>query len=132
MKKISLTSSERLLVGFVLKALFSSVFSVLIFSFIASQIYYRLDIGTDKTNLVSLVVYVLSALIVAFISVSGFKNNGAAVGVVSQLGLVIYSLFTMLFGTNTLILFLIKTVTSVTIGAVIGAVRAKRNAQFRI
>lgn len=132
MVKISNSASDKLLLKFTLRAALSSVISLLLFSYASAEIYCRLDIGTNKINVISVFVYAVCAVITAFVSVSGFKNNGASVGILSQLFLILYSLFNLIFASNTLILFTIKLAVSVSAGALIGHLRVKRSSEFKI
>ena len=132
MKKISSSLSDRLIIKFVLKSALLSVLSVFVFSFIASEIYCKLDVGTQKINVISVIVYALSSLIVTFFSVSGFKNNGALIGVLSQAFLVLFSLINLIFNENTLLLFGVKLLISVAAGVFVGILRVRKNSEFRI
>lgn len=132
MKKVSSSLSDKLIIKFVIKSAVLSVLSVVLLSFIASEIYCRLDVGTQKINVISVIVYALSAVIVSFFSVSGFKNNGALIGIISQAFLILYSLINLIFNSNTLLLFGVKLLISLAFGAAVGMFRVRKNSEFKI
>lgn len=132
MKKLSTTKTDKLLLKYVIKVILSSIISIILFSLIFSQIVYKLDISLDICKIIGTIICCLSAFIIAAISVSGLKNNGILMGAVSEIPLIFYSLINAIFYNNNIVLFFIKLVLILIIGATIGFIRAKSNKKFKV
>ena len=124
--------SEKLLAVYFIKVVISSVCSVLMLTYCFSLIILKLDLGVDKAGFVSIIVYSISAAITSIISVTGLKNNGLLMGIISQLPLILLSLFNLIFCSNTLLLFIVKVIISLTVGSVCGFLTVKRGKRFKI
>ena len=132
MQKHKTSSTEKLLLKYVLKVVLSSIITLLLFTYLFSQIVLKLDLDLEINNTLSLFITALCSSTVAFISVLSIKNNGALMGIISQLGLIIYSLFNMIFNDNSLILFLIKVVIMIFCGALFGILASKKSIKFKV
>lgn len=131
MKKTN-TKTNKLLLTYVIKAVLLSIISILIFSFISSEILYKLDLSLDNINVITIIICAFSSLIVSYFSLSGIKNNGILMGVISEIPLIFYSLINMIFCENSFAYFLIKTVIMLLIGAFIGVIRTKKNSKIKV
>lgn len=130
--KNSNIKTNKLLLKYVIKVVLLSIFSILFFTFISSEILYKLDLSLDSANVITIIICALSAMIVSYFSLGEIKNNGLLMGVVSQIPLIFYSLINMIFSDNSFIYFLIKTIIMFLIGAVIGLLRTKKNSKIRV
>ena len=132
MKKFSASGSDRLIVLFVIKAVVTTIVCVLLLSALASEILLKLDISVSYKHIISVIICLITAALSAFISTSGFKNNGALFGIIAQIPLIFYSLVNTIFGNNTLVFFLIKFAVIALTGALFGAVRVKKSSSFKV
>lgn len=124
--------TNKLLLSYVIKSVVLSILSILLFSFITSEIVYKLDLSLNNLNVITIVICALSSLIVSYFSLGGIKNNGLLMGVISEIPLIFYSLINMIFSENSFIYFLIKTIIMLLIGAFIGTIRTKKNSKIRV
>lgn len=131
MKKMNI-KTNKLLLTYVIKSVSLSVLSILLFSFISSEIIYRLDLSLSSINAVTIIICALSALIVSYFSLGSIRNNGVLMGLICETPLIFYSFINMIFSENSFLFFLIKTVIMLLIGAVIGIIRAKKNSKIRV
>ena len=125
-------NSDKMIISFILKAVITTIISVLLLSAVAAEIFYKFDLSTDYNNILSIIICVITSFLVTYISVSKFKNSGALLGFISQIPLIFYSLINLIFGDNTLIIFIIKLVMSIIIGGLIGSLKVKRNSAFKV
>ena len=132
MKKLSTSSTEKLLLKYVIKAVVTSVLSILIFTYIFSRIVYKFDIDLENNGIISIFIVLISSSLTAFISVLSIKNNGMLMGIISQLPIVFFSLLNMIFNDNSFVLFLIKLVLSLFCGALFGIFASKKSSKFRV
>ena len=130
MKKQS--STNRLLIKFVIKSVISTIFSIAFFSFVFSEIVYKLDLSTDNNRVFSIIIVFLCSACIAFISVLSIKNNGALMGIVSTLALLFYETFNMIFNDSGLVLFLIKLVLTLLTGALFGILATRKSNKFKV
>lgn len=75
MPKINSTNAKSLIIKFIVKIVFSTVLSVLVFTSLFSAIVLKLDIDIDITKYLGIVICPLTGFITSYISVGGFKNN---------------------------------------------------------
>lgn len=132
MKKFSTAKTDKLILGFVLKVVVSSIASILIFSYIFSQIVYKLDLDLNTSKIFAIIICALSAFVISFISVSGLKNNGLIMGAVSVIPLCFYSLINLVFYNDNVLLFFIKLAVMLLIGALIGMLRTNKSKKFKV
>lgn len=132
MKKFSSSSTDKLLLKYVIKIIVSTIASILFFSFIFSEITYRLDLDLEINKIFSIVICGLCSAIIAFISVHGLKNNGILMGIIAQIPLIFYSLINLIFYENSALFFLIKLVIIVLAGALSGFLTTKNANNFKV
>jgi hypothetical protein len=132
MKKISTNNTNGLLIKFVLNVIISSILSILLLSYLSSQVIYRLDLDLDNSKIFGIIICALSSVIISFISVSGLKNNGLIMGIISVIPLIFYSLMNLIFNNENVIFFIIKLFISLLIGALIGLLRTNKNKKFKV
>lgn len=132
MKKLSSASTDRILLKFILKIIFSTIVSILLFSFIFSEITYKLDLDMNINKIFSIIICCLCSAVISFISVSGLKNNGLVMGILSEIPLIFYSLLNLIFYENSALFFVIKLVIITLLGALIGLLTTKRSRKFKV
>ena len=132
MKKVSTASSDKLMLRFVMKTVITTILSILLFSFIFSEITYKLDLNTDINNIFSILIAFLCAVTTSFFSVKGLKNNGAVMGIISEIPLLFYSLLNLVFYDTSIVFYLIKLVIIVLCGALFGILAVKKSKTFKV
>lgn len=132
MKKLSTAKTDKLIISYALKVVVSSIVSIILFSYIFSQIVYKFDLDLDTSKIFAIIVCALSAVVISFVSVSGIKNNGLIMGVISVIPLCFYSLINLVFYNDNVLLFFIKLVIMLLIGALIGYMRTNKNKKFKV
>lgn len=132
MKKFSTAKTDKLIVGYVLRVVLSSIASILIFSYISSQIVYKLDLDLELSKIFAIIICALSAAVISFISVSGLKNNGLIMGIISVVPLCFYSLINLVFYNDNVLLFFIKLILMFLIGALVGMLRTNKSKKFKV
>lgn len=132
MKKISSSSANGLLIKFVLKSVLLTVISVLFFSLIFAFAVNKLDLDLKYLEYFSYAVNSFSAIIVSYISVKSFKNNGFVMGMLSALPLIIYSLINLLVNGNNVIHFLIKIAVVLLISGIFGFLSTKKTKKYKV
>ena len=132
MKKLSASKSDKLILFFIIKVVVSSVASVLLFSFIFTQITYKLDLSMESAKIFSIIICALSALCIAFVSCRKIKNNGAIIGLICEIPLVFYTLINLIFNDTSVVFFLIKVALILAIGALTGLLRARKSKKFKV
>lgn len=132
MKNISSGKTNKLLILFVIKAVLSTIISIVLFSLVSSKIILAFDISVDSAKIFSPAICVLTAAVVSFISVKGFKNNGALLGVICQLPLIFYSLINTIFNNHNFLLLIIKIVLIALVGAFIGIITVNKSKKIKV
>lgn len=125
-------SSDRLIIKYIIKVLISTLVSITGISLLFSFIIYKFDLPLDYNNVISVIIAAICSSLITTISVYGLKNNGVLMGVISQIPLIFYSLFNLIFNENTLLFFIIKTVVCISIGALTGHYITKRKKRYKI
>ena len=126
------SNSDKLIVKFIIKSVAVSALCLLILCFTASEILYRLDLSTDCKGIITVVICAVTSAVCAFFSASGFKNHGAVLGMISQLPLLLFSLFNVIFSSSPLTYFLIKLAVCLLSGAFFGALRVRKSSSFKV
>ena len=132
MKNYSSSAANKLLIKYVLKAVITTIAGILLFSFLFSEITYKLDLDLDINNVFSIIIVFLCSALCAYSSVLGFKNNGAIMGIISQIPLIFYSVLNMIINENSWMFLLIKLVISLLTGALFGILASKKSAKFKV
>ena len=132
MKKLSSSSTNKLLLKYVVKVLLTTIISILLFSLIFSRVIYKLDLDLDTAKTFSFFIVFLCSAATAFISVLSIKNNGALMGILAQLPLIFYMLINLIINSNIFVLFIIKLVISLLTGALFGILATKKSNKFKV
>lgn len=132
MSKIKAVSSNKLLYSFALKSVISSVLSVLLGIVIFSVLIYRLDISLELTQYFGIVIVIFSSVVVAYISVGSIKNNGAIMGGISEIPIMIYLLVNLILSNTSLVIFIVKIIICLLSGLLVGLARTKQNRKFKV
>lgn len=132
MKNLSTQKTNKLLITFVLKIIISSIFSIFLYSFIFSKITYSLDLSLDYYSIFGVVISVLSAITIALISITGIKNNGLIMGMISEVPLAFYILVNTIFNNHNIGLFFIKFIIVFLVGALIGVIKTSRKKTYKV
>ncbi|MBR7061169.1 MAG: TIGR04086 family membrane protein [Eubacterium sp.] len=132
MKKIKSSKTDKLLIKYGVKVVLSTALSLLIFVYAFSQLVYKLDLELEINNILSIITVFLCSAVIAFASVYSIKNNGALMGMISEIPLLVFCLFNVIVFENSFILFLVKTVISLLTGALFGIFAAKKSSKFKV
>ncbi len=125
-------SSNSVLIKFVIKAVISTVISLMLFSYISSLIIYKLDLSLDLAKIISVIIVAFTSAVIAFVSVYGLKNNGVLMGIISQLPLILYSLFNVLFNGTGWLLFTLKLIIILLVSSLLGYIVARKGKRYKI
>lgn len=132
MKNLSTQKTNKLLIFFVLKIIVSSILSIMIYSFIFSKITYSLDLSLDYYQIFGVIISALSAMTISLISITGIKNNGLMMGIVSEIPLGFYILVNAIFNNHNIGLLFIKLILIFLIGALIGIIKTSKKKKFKV
>ncbi len=132
MSKVNLIGSKTLFIKFVIKVIILSIADILLFSSIFSFILLKLDLNIELSKYLSIFIIALSSIIVSYFSVYSFSNNGAVLGIISVLPLIIYSLINCLVFNNDWLIFAVKLAAAVILGAFFGNYSIKKRKKFRV
>lgn len=125
-------SSNSVLIKFVIKAVITTVISLMLFSYISSLIIYKLDLSLDLAKIISVIIVAFTSAVIAFVSVYGLKNNGVLMGIISQLPLILYSLFNVLFNGTGWLLFTLKLIIILLVSSLVGYIVARKGKRYKI
>ncbi len=132
MKKISSSSANGLLIKFILKSVFLTLISVLLFSLLFSFAVSKLDLDLKYLIYFSYAVNAFSAVIISYLSVKSFKNNGFVMGLLSAVPLIIYSLVNLIVNGNNIVHFLIKIGVVLLISGIFGLLSTKKTKKYKV
>ncbi len=132
MKKIASEKAYKLLIITLIKILAISVLTVLFYSFLCSEVIYRLDLSLENAGIASIVLVALSAFTISFVSCLKMKNNGVLLGVLSVVPLLFYTLINVIFHEANVIYFFIKLVIILLTGALGGILAVKKSNKFKV
>ena len=132
MKKFASSSTNKLLIKYLIKVILITVISVLLFSFLFSELVYKLDLELEFNNILAIITVFLSSALISFVSVYSIKNNGALMGALSQLPLILFCLVNLIINENSFVLFLIKAIIALTTGALFGIIATKKSGKFKV
>lgn len=132
MKKISSSSANGLLIKFILKSVFLTLISVLLFSLLFSFAVSKLDLDLKYLIYFSYAVNAFSAVIISYLSVKSFKNNGFVMGLLSAVPLIIYSLINLIVNGNNIVHFLIKIGVVLLISGIFGLLSTKKTKKYKV
>lgn len=123
---------NNILIKFFIKSVLSTIISIIAISFLSSYIIYKYDFDLSIVNTICIIIYIISSMIISYISTLGFKNNGVLMGIISIIPMILYSAFTLAFGNNTIIYFAIKCVIAIVISSIIGLINTKKSKKFKV
>lgn len=132
MKKISISKTDNIIVKFILRAVLSTIASILLLSYITAQIIYKFDLSLDSAKICGVIICGICSAVISYISLIGIKNNRLLMGAVSGVPLIFYSLINTIFANDNYILFLIKLVLVILIGALTGYLSRSKNRKFKV
>lgn len=132
MKKISSSSANGLLIKFILKSVFLTLISVLLFSLLFSFAVSKLDLDLKYLIYFSYAVNAFSAVIISYLSVKSFKNNGFVMGLLSAVPLIIYSLVNLIVNGNNIVHFFIKIGVVLLISGIFGLLSTKKTKKYKV
>lgn len=132
MKKISSSSANGLLIKFILKSVFLTLISVLLFSLLFSFAVSKLDLDLKYLIYFSYAVNAFAAVIISYLSVKSFKNNGFVMGLLSAVPLIIYSLINLIVNGNNIVHFLIKIGVVLLISGIFGLLSTKKTKKYKV
>lgn len=132
MKKISSSGATELLIKFIIKAVILTAISVMFFSWLFSFIIFKLDLDIKYLEYASYAVNILSSVIISYISVKSFKNNGFVMGMLSAVPLIIFSFINLIVNGNNIVHFLVKLLAVLLISGVFGYLSAKKSKKIKV
>lgn len=132
MKKITSEKSNKLLLKFILKSVLSTVVSLIAFVYLFTMIVYKLDLNLENAQIFSIIICALCAVSISLISVTGLKNNGLVMGMLSVVPLLFYSLVNLVFNDTNLIFFIIKAVIILLVSGLTGFLMVRRSKKFKV
>ena len=116
MPKINAGNAKGLLVKFAVKIIASSVFSIIILNSLCSFIILKLDLDLNILPYVGTAVCIICAVIISFISTTGFKNNFLMLSMISVLPLLIFTIINFCIN-KTGAVFIVVRIIGILIGA---------------
>ncbi|MDE6124842.1 MAG: TIGR04086 family membrane protein [Eubacterium sp.] len=132
MKKISSSGAIGLLIKFIVKAVILTAISVMFFSWLFSFLIFKLDLDIKYLEYASYAVNILSSVIISYISVKSFKNNGFVMGMLSAVPLIIFSFINLIVNGNNIVHFLVKLLAVLLISGVFGYLSAKKSKKIKV
>ena len=132
MKKISSSGATGLLIKFIIKAVILTAISVMFFSWLFSFIIFKLVLDIKYLEYASYAVNILSSVIISYISVKSFKNNGFVMGMLSAVPLIIFSFINLIVNGNNIVHFLVKLLAVLLISGVFGYLSAKKSKKIKV
>lgn len=132
MKKIVSDKACKLLLLLIVKVLVISVLAVIFYSFLFSEIIYRLDLSLDNAGIASMMIAALAGITISFLSCFKMKNNGLLMGLLSVVPLLFYTLINVIFHEANVTYFFIKLVIILLTGALGGLLAVKQSNRFKV
>ncbi len=132
MKKISSSGATGLLIKFIIKAVILTAISVMFFSWLVLFFIFKLDLDIKYLEYASYAVNILSSVIISYISVKSFKNNGFVMGMLSAVPLIIFSFINLIVNGNNIVHFLVKLLAVLLISGVFGYLSAKKSKKIKV
>lgn len=91
MRKISIKSTNGLIVKYIIKVFAISFLSVFLLSMLSSYLIYKFDLDLSYIEYVCIAVVIISAFLISYFSVGGFKNNYMPLSLISVLPLTLFT-----------------------------------------
>jgi putative membrane protein (TIGR04086 family) len=132
MSKFSTISTNKILLKFIIKSIITTILSVILLCLVSSFAIYKFDVDLKVTNIISIIICCVSSFFISYISVGKIKNNGALMGMLSELPLIFYCTINVIFSYKLFYVYIIKVVMIIVIGFVSGILRVKQNNKFKV
>lgn len=132
MKKYSSKNTNSLIITYIIKSILSSIICIFCFTFLSSEIIYKLDIDLNSANYFAIAIVSLTAFLVSIISVYKIKNNGAVMGLLAEIPLLFYMIINAVFYDNSLIFTLIKIVLVISFGVLGGIIASNKSKKLKV
>ena len=132
MRKYQTKGTNKLLTSFIIKSIITTIVCVLSFTFLSSEIVYKLDVDLNKASLIAMIIVGFSAMIIAYISVYSMKNSGALFGMLAQTPIVFYMLINALFNDSNWLYFLVKFFIVLLVGALGGIFACEKSKKIKV
>lgn len=129
MPKINVGNSKSLLVKYVVRIVLGTALSIFVLTAAISYIVLKLDIDLSVLKYVGVAACIISAVIISFISTSGFKNNYLALSAISVLPLIAFCVINGCVNKSSALLILIKVVGIIAAAFVVSIIRSGRRAR---
>lgn len=129
MPKINIGNSKSLLVKYVVRIVLGTALSIFVLTAAISYIVLKLDIDLSVLKYVGVAVCIVSAVIISFLSTSGFKNNFLALSAISVLPLIAFCVINGCVNKSSALLILIKAVGIIAAAFVVSIIRSGRRAR---
>lgn len=117
------------LVKYVVRIVLGTALSIFVLTAAISYIVLKLDIDLSVLKYVGVAVCIISAVIISFISTSGFKNNYLALSAISVLPLIAFCVINGCVNKSSALLILIKVVGIIAAAFVVSIIRSGRRAR---
>ncbi|MCD7872918.1 MAG: TIGR04086 family membrane protein [Clostridiales bacterium] len=132
MRKIKSSFDKNLFINYFIRIFLTSAISVLFFSFIFSFFIYKLDLDMSLIRYFTIIIVFISSILVSYISVKPFKNNGFILGMLSVVPLIVYSLINTAVNKESAVLFIIKLALGLITGGLLGLYSIKKSKKIRV
>lgn len=129
MPKINVGNSKSLLVKYVVRIVLGTALSIFVLTAAISYIVLKLDIDLSVLKYAGVAVCIVSAVIISFLSTSGFKNNFLALSAISVLPLIAFCVINGCVNKSSALLILIKAVGIIAAAFVVSIIRSGRRAR---
>lgn len=108
MPKITTGNTKGLLIKFAVKIILSTLLSIILLNSVCSFIILKLDLDLRILEYVGTVICILSSVIIAFISTTGFKNNFLILSMISVMPLLIFTIVNFCINKGTAAFIIVK------------------------
>lgn len=108
MPKIKAGDAKGLLIKFAVKIIFSTVMCVMLLNSLCSFIILKLDFDLSILPYIGTAICIISAIVITFISTTGFKNNYLMLSLISVMPLLIYTIINFCFNKTGAVFIIVK------------------------
>lgn len=130
--KVNMIGSKSVFIKYLIKMLLFSIASVLIFSSLFAYLLLKLDLSLDFVKYISVIIVTASAMITSYFSVISFSNNGAVLGIISNIPIIIFSLINTIIYSNDWVILIIKIILIALASAFSGSYSIKKRKKIRV
>lgn len=110
MPTINIGKTKKLLIGFLLKLVLSSICSFAVICALFSMLFLKIDLSLDYVPYAMIIVDFICAFLIAKISLIGIRNNKLVMGLISVLPIMIISVVNFCIAGDSAWMLLIKLV----------------------